>query len=259
MILTEKVREYMGEERAVATLLKLGLTVLQAKVYLALATSGPYTGRATASSTHIATNDVYRILHELQEKGLVEKIVTKPTMYKSVQINDGLSSLLESKKEEYIETKRQVKALSNAIGEIRKQDRAPQSDPQFIITSQIKTLIKMHEKLANASTNSIDFVLPIKTKQALYKYSEFIDPAIKRKVKIRAITIDKEKNQSSKNPLFEVRTVPDINQPIGMHIFDKQQVTLAMSEKATPSLWTNNAHIVILAQAYFEELWNNAK
>jgi sugar-specific transcriptional regulator TrmB len=249
----------VGEEKAVETLLKLGLTMLQAKVYLTLATSGPYTGRATANSTHISTNDVYRILHELQVKGLVEKIVNKPTMYKATQIEDGLAALLEDKKEEYIETKRQVRALSNAITEMRKQDGTLQCDPQLTITSEIKMLIKTHEKLANAAKQSIDFVLPVETKQELYDNPEYLNLAAKRNVKIREIIIGKGKNHTSNNPLFEVRTLPAIEQAIGMHIFDKQQVTLAMSEKATPSLWTNNAHIVKLSQVYFEELWNRAK
>jgi hypothetical protein len=46
----------------------------------------------------------------------------------------------------------------------------------------------------------------------------------------------------------------------GMHIFDEQQVTLAMSEKEPlPSLWTNNVHVVKLAEAHFENMWDNAQ
>ena len=254
----------MAEENAVKSLIKLGLTVSQAKVYLTLAKSGPCTGRATAGSTHIATNDVYRILSELHEIGLTEKIIAKPTKYKATQIDDSLLILLQRKKEEYIEAEEQVKALSDSLA-IKKQERTPQDDSQFIITSEIKSLFKMHEKLAQESKLSIDFVLPIKAKatELLDEAPQQIRDAVKRKVKIRGITMVNEghsekKHKGVKPALFEVRTIKDINPPFGMHIFDKKEITLAISEKPMPSLWTNNAHVVRLARAYFEEMWNNA-
>lgn len=248
----------MGENKAVETLLKLGLTVLQAKVYLALATSGPYTGRATATATNIATNDVYRVLCELQAKGLVEKIINKPTMYKATQINEGLAALLQNKKDEYIKTEKEVQILSQTIVAARKKAKAPQFNTQFTITSQFKMLIKMHENLAQTCSQSIDFITPV-TKQALYEYPEYLDLAVNKNVKVRAVTINQEKTEFPKNPFFEVRALPAFDQPIGMHIFDGKQLTIAITEEATPSLWTNNAHIVRIAKSYFEELWSKAK
>ena len=58
------------QEETVQTLVNLGLTVLQAKVYLSLAKSGVSTGRATAKAAKVASQDVYRVLIELQEKGI---------------------------------------------------------------------------------------------------------------------------------------------------------------------------------------------
>lgn len=63
----------------------------------------------------------------------------------------------------------------------------------------------------------------------------------------------------NQNPLFELRYLPETAAHFGMHIFDKQKVTLAISEKMMPSLWTNNPYVAKLAEAYFENMWNNAQ
>lgn len=251
----------MLEEKTIESLVKLGLTVSQAKVYLTLATSGPCTGKASANSTHIATNDVYRILNELLEKGLVEKVIAKPTRYKATQINDGLSILLEGKKEEYIEAEMQVKVLNELI-ELKNQEITHQEESQFIITSEVKNLMKMHDRLGQTSKQSIDFVLPLKATESLRDYPQYLERATKRKVKIRAIVIEndfKKRSQVTENRFFEVRTFKDIKQSFGMHIFDNQEVTMSISEKPMPSLWTNNAHIVRIARVYFEDMWNSAR
>lgn len=251
----------MGEERTVEALVNLGLTVSQAKIYLTLATTGPCTGRASASQTHIATNDVYRILNELHQKGLVEKVIAKPTVYKATQITDGLSILLQDKKDEYIQAEIQAKELSASI-EIKKQETAPQEEPQFVITSEAKMLIKMHERLGLASNQSIDFVLPINASKALRDYPQYLRNAVERKVKVRALVFEEDSEKKSTitiNPLFEVRTLKEMKTVFGMHLFDKKEVTMAISNKPMPSLWTNNPNMVMIAQVYFEDMWNSAR
>ena len=253
------------KEEAVQTLVNLGLTVLQAKVYLALAKLGTSTGRTTAKEAQVASQDVYRVLSELQEKGLAEKIIAKPTMYKATPIKVGLSILLQYKKEEYIETEKQAKIISNNFCENGNQKIL--HEYEFIITSEINLLFKMHEKLADTTKKSIDFVAPMKmSEKMLFHNCQYIKRTIKRGVKIRVIaqkvngeTIAENPKPLLKNPLFELRYLPETSIPFGMHIFDKQEVTLAVSEKPIPSLWTNNPHVVKLAEVYFEDMWNNAQ
>lgn len=96
-------------------------------------------------------------------------------------------------------------------------------------------LIKMHENLAQSCKHSIDFVTPV-TKQALYEYPEYFDLAVNKHVRIRAITVNQEKIEAPKNSNFEVRILSEFDQPIEVHIFDNKQLTIAMTEKATPSL-----------------------
>ncbi len=255
------------QEEPIHTLVNLELTVLQAKVYIALAKSGTSTGRTTAKAAKVAPQDVYRVLSELQEKGLVEKIITKPTMYKATPINLGLSMLLQNKKREYIETEKQVKKMSNNFCENKNQNILNENE-QFLITSEFTLLSKMHDKLADATKKSIDFVcLMGLSDKILFETFKYLKRATRRGIRIRVIspkvivdTIAENPKPFLKNSVFEHRYFNDKTVPFGMHIFDKQEVTLMVSEKKPmPSLSTKNVNVLKLAEVYFETAWDNAQ
>jgi sugar-specific transcriptional regulator TrmB len=257
------------QDEIVQTLVNLKLTVVQAKVYIALAKLGTSTAKPITKEAHVASQDVYRVLGELQEKGLVQKLIAKPAMYKATPINEGLPILLQNKKEEYTEIEKQVKKVAKDFQENLNQN-IEQEELQFSITSEWMLLSNMHEKMSDATEKRIAIILPGKiSERRLFRYSPSLKRAMRRGVKIRLITetndgeaITKNKNREplSKEPTFEQRYLPKNNIQFGMHIFDEQEVTLALSEKKPMlSLWTNNAHVAKLAGAYFENLWNTAQ
>ncbi len=255
-------------EESVQTLVNLGLSVLQAKVYIALAKLGMSTARTTAKTAQVASQDVYRVLVELQEKGLVEKMITKPTMYKATPINEGLSILLQNKKEDYVEAEKQAKMMSIIFCESSNQNIL-QENVQFTITSKWTILSRMHNRLADSTKKSIDFMCPKKMNDGmLFDNYPYVERAVRRGVKVRVITLNfngettttEDPKSLSKNPLFEHRYLPETSRLFGMHIFDKEEVTLAVSEtNPMPSLWTNNPHVIKLAEAYFENMRKNAQ
>ena len=216
-------------------------------------------------TANVASQDVYRLLSELQEKGLVEKIISKPTLYKATPPNEGLSILLQKKKEEYNEAKKQAKILSKDFHR-NGNPTVLKENVEFIITSEMEQLLKLHNRLADMTKNSIDFVCAANEK-ILYEYCEkYIKRAIKRGVKVRVIaqkekeeTIVGSPNALLKKPLFGLRYLSETAIPFGMHIFDNQEVILAVSQDPIPSLWTNSPHVVKLAEIYFENFWSRSQ
>lgn len=96
----------MVEDERVQTLMNLGLTLLQAKIYLALAQAGKTKIETISKASNIARQDIYRIMPTLQKLGLAEKIVTTPTMYKATPIKEGYYLLLQNKTQEYTELRK---------------------------------------------------------------------------------------------------------------------------------------------------------
>ncbi|MEM4733518.1 MAG: helix-turn-helix domain-containing protein, partial [Candidatus Bathyarchaeia archaeon] len=80
----------MYHKEDVQTITKLGLTTSQVKVYLSLLQQKKATAKTISNFSKIARQEVYRVLSDLYEKGLVEKIIAKPTEFKAVPIEDCL-------------------------------------------------------------------------------------------------------------------------------------------------------------------------
>ena len=165
-----------------------------------------------------------------------------------------------------LKQKNKQKKFSDSLTQNRNQSNQEEG-VQFTITSEFKLLIKTHEKLTASCKKSIDFIFPIKIgEKEVLRESDHIKAAIERGIKVRAMTerpIQDTTNSNSKptlkSPRFEHRFLPESVTPFGMHIFDNQEVTLAISSNPMPSLWTNNSHVVKLAQVYFENIWKDAE
>jgi len=66
----------MNGSREVQTLIDLGLTDLQARVYLSLYQKGPSEALTISKVTKVARSDVYRTMEGLQRIGLIEKEIS---------------------------------------------------------------------------------------------------------------------------------------------------------------------------------------
>jgi len=256
----------MVQDEHIQTLKGLGLTLLQAKTYLALATLGKADAKTISKASNLARQDIYRIMPTLQKIGLAEKIIAKPTMYKATPIKEGLSILLQIRKEETAELQKKTRKLLNNF---QKNNiiTTLQEDSQFIFVSARTKFVKRLEKATHVAQASIDFIGPWKSFKALLFYAlQDLKKAIKKSVKIRMITEKSETEESiskaaqalKKNLLFEVRYI-SAPAPIGMMIFDKKELNLSVSDKEWPSLWSNNPNIVKLATGYFDNMWNKAE
>lgn len=74
-------------------LTRLGLTINQAKVYLALVRSGVSNAKTISNVTKIARHDIYRVTRTLEELGFVERTITVPTKFTAIPIREGFSML----------------------------------------------------------------------------------------------------------------------------------------------------------------------
>jgi len=253
------------DEEYVKTLMGLGLTLLQAKTYLALTKFGIADVKTISKVSNVARQDVHRIMPELQKWGLVEKIIATPTRYKAIPLKSGLSTLLQQKVEENTELQEKTKVLiSNFEENFGSGTAIQEKELQFIITSERTLFHKRISDATDAAQTSKDAILTLEGCRAiLFHHYNHLKKALNRGVKIRMITektediqsIQKSTRDLTKNPLFQVKytCAPP---PVCMMIFDSKDVHLRMEKGAVPSFWSNNLNIVNLSMRYFDELWN---
>ena len=253
------------DERAcIQTLMSLGLTLLQARVYLSLTTLGKAAVKTNAKCSHVARSDIYRVMPALEKLGLAEKILTKTTMYEATPIEEGLSILIQNRKHDIAEVEMKTSLLLNSFHAYGLRD-FQEENFEVKVTSEFTLLRKMLERLIQSAQTSIDITIPWNWLQRLIDdlgvhYRE----AGERGVRLRVVSqsIGKESplrttQELAENVFTDVRYLSHFA-PFGMHIFDEKQVTLSMSRKdALPSLYSINPDVVEMAEAYFKNMWNH--
>jgi sugar-specific transcriptional regulator TrmB len=254
------------EDIQVETLKNVGLSQVQARVYLNLAKLGTANIKTIASTANVARQDTYRIMSSLEKMGLAERVIAQTTMFTATPIRQGLNRILENKKKEYLESQKQIERVFDHFYEKSNNTNEVQEEVKFTITSELNLLFDTHAKLSDNSSETIDTTLPLNLqKKTLFQHFKYIKRAVKRGINIRVIAQLSEPKTVSELPdllpieSFQLRHLPKSTNLFGMHIFDRKEMTLAVSEsKPLPSLWTNSPHVVQLANVYFQNLWTQA-
>lgn len=255
----------------VKILVNLGLTVVQAKTYLALARLGEADARSISRVSHVARQDVYRVMPTLEKLGLVEKGLATPTVYKAVPLSEGYYLLLQNETQKLAKLQRKITSLiksfceNNDNGKITLQTEGS----QFVITSSRKLLFKkLFDEAFTKVQRSLDLLLQWKcAKATVFHARSNFQKALKRGVRIRILTEKRNEDESAEkivqdlktNPLFEVRFVPKLDDAIT--IIDGEEFYLCLvnpSSDILPSLWSNNFQLVKITMAYFEDKWSKA-
>ena len=263
------------EEETTQILTRLGLTISQARLYLTLLKLKKATGRTISKHSKVARQEVYRILAELEEKSLVERIIATPTEFKAVPIENGLSFLIEGRRNEISETQKEANRLLLRLSLLPKsKENEPEilqeEEFEFILIPENKALLLRLKRALEAAQRSIDVICPKDTfLQVLFNLSDKFQKALERGVKIQCLLNDLLDANSwpatvqviAKNSLFKIRIMSESPKE-KFWIYDKKEVLVATCPRCgyiqSPALWTNATPLIELAQNYFNVLWNKA-
>jgi sugar-specific transcriptional regulator TrmB len=258
------------QERGELMLRELGLTFSQAKVYLALSKFGEScTAKMASDSCNVARQDVYRIIAELEQLGLIEKVIANPTRFKTTPIREALSLLLENRA---IKTSAlQIKAFQLAADFSEKyQDPIFEKD-QFILIPEKTAFARLASKAVEADGRSMNIITSWKgCVQLLSLLSEVWSNFFKKGINVRWLTEQSSNGSSTqgiapgiiRNHHFSIRVLP--NFPVTrLGVYDGVGAFIEVSSTSNgtqvPTLWTNNGIIVSFVAEYFEMKWKTAE
>ena len=88
----------MSNDENTDLLLSLGLSLNQAKVYLAILKLEKTPVGQIAKFSKVRREDVYRLLPALEKMGLIERLMGKPIEIRATPISDALSFLVSEEK-----------------------------------------------------------------------------------------------------------------------------------------------------------------
>jgi len=170
------------------TLIDLGLTGAQARIYLALLGTKTSSIREVAKNSGVARPDTYRAIAGLHELGLVEKLLTTPTRFMPLPPEDAIGILMLRKTHENIELNKRVNRLVKNI-EAKKKNAAPIEESQFVLIPKGETLALKTQKMIENAQETISIVGPrSRMRPFIATNLDLVKRALKRKIAVRAIT-----------------------------------------------------------------------
>ena len=254
-------------DEPVETLINLGLTMLQAKVYLSLAKLGISTGRATAKDAKVAPQDVYRVLAELQETGLVEKIIAKPNKYCAMPIDQGLEMLIKRRKNQTKKLERSVKTVSKLFHPALKETQKTE-EGDFVLIGKEEPLKNRAHRMLETANVSLDLMNEINDGMMGHDNLYTLETKLlNRGGKIRDILSKATPkfhltktfcSLQQRHPEFQTRYL-DFPAPAILIIKDGMEALVSTKAKTKtlmqPFLWTDNPILVRIIQQWYNQVW----
>lgn len=273
--LLRKDKEHLKSLQVIEdTLLGFGLSNNEIRVYIHLARSGVRKAREISDALSLHRTETYRILRDLEKRGLVSSILEKPLKFMATPFEETIDILIKTKKQKIKLLERQKKNLVNIWFSIPQQKIKPQSKEVFqILEGEEQINLKADELLEN-SKKEIYLLAPDLDLLRLYHsgFTDKLEKFSRKSLEIRLLTnyspksrfiVDKMKLIYVKYLSSNVEELPSfIISDQGQILFsikndnDVQDVGVRRKKGRISSLWTNYEAFVKALKMLFFELWN---
>ncbi len=251
-----------SNSETISVLTDLGLSVLQSKIYLILLTQESVSAKVVSSISKVSRPDVYRIITQLEELRLIERIVGRPAHYQAVPIEMCTSILMQNQVKKLSEIKNRIPQLIHTLNKSKNKEQMEPKGQIIVINKE--SFYKRSINMINNAKESIFLVLPIDT--AICPTAPFekgIDAALSRNVDCRMISDSKKESlrkhifMRTLNHNFQVRFVKN-KLKTALSIFDGKEVMIiikSLNAENFTAIWSNNENLIDLSQVYFNSLW----
>jgi sugar-specific transcriptional regulator TrmB len=238
----------------VQTLMDLGLSSAQAKIYFILAKFGPLTVTEVAKHVKTGTSSTYCTLLKLYELGIVEKRVLSKTKFEAFSADQTLKVLLQ---------KQEAKSESFPVTSIISQDGLKKSKG-FVVIPNRDQIVKQALRLVNKTRQSLEVVVSWSFfSEFVYEtFPEKFCPNVPKQCIIqqppesKSLELIKKFKIQSNTQLRFVQPSPKAM----LAIFDKKEALMIEKPELpdSPAFWTNNPAMLLMAQNYFDNLWKES-
>ena len=257
------------------TLARYGLIRNEIRVYLHLARSGERKASEIAEAISLHRTETYRILRDLEKKGLVYSAFEKPLKFTAVPLEKAIDSLIEAQKMKIRLLEKEKVGLVELWLSIPQQKVENSEKEIFQILEGGQQMILKANELLEKAKNEIQIFAPGEYLAQLY-HSDFTDN-LKRhsgKLKISLLTENSSKSRffieqmgwaahkyrmvdASNLPCFIIVDIKELL--IAIQKNDDEKDSADKKKSRTMALWTNYAAFVEILQMLFAKLGETGK
>jgi sugar-specific transcriptional regulator TrmB len=258
--------EILGDDvNHILTLIELGLTPNQAKLYLNLLSLGKATVSVLSKESGLARQEVYRIVQDLHNMGLIEKIIGNPTQFEAISIQDGTTVLLNQKMSKLEKTRVKVQNLVNEYCAVKQGSPTPEY--KFLLIPPKKLVNETRERMFKDAKKTVHLISTNRRmSQGITYFFDIWEQMLKRHLSVRVVIVGEESRFSGRDKLEILKHFSNFSciftsEPAaGLLVVDGEEAIVTLSPNvelgASPVLWTNHPEVVAIYKVYFETIWD---
>lgn len=254
-------------------IMEFGLTRNQAKVYVALLKLGVAPVIRISQLSNVRREEVYRVLGDLEKRGVVERIIGKPLKYKALPIDQALPGLLDQKRQEIEWTLSNLEAKKQNLIETTKtlQKEAVLEEKEQIgfvsITDGNHALQKIADMIKRTKE---ELLMALSIYDLKYGYLTHTDPLrhiIQKGATVKILTEIKETDALTLKILDEIMKLEGKievrhmnNLPSQITVIDNKEAIIGSfvfpPTNRHVSLWTDDLNFVKTVTHFFYDSWD---
>ena len=248
------------------TLHRLGLSKNEIKVYMSLARTGERKASEISEALSLHRTETYRILRDLEKKGLISSVFEKPLKFIATPFEKALDTLIETKKMKISLLEKRKSNLVDIWLSLPKPEAENERKEVFQVLEGEEQISLKADEILNGAERTI-FVFASEHDIPNFYHSGLLDKLekiSKKNLDVQLLTnyspkscffLEKIKLKKAKYSLSDVEELPTFI------LTDDNQLVLLIrknnGKKRIAALWTNYDAFVRALKTLFLELWNN--
>jgi sugar-specific transcriptional regulator TrmB len=249
---------------------KMGLTRPEAVVYTALACVGPSRAKDLHAVARHSREETYRILKDLESKGLVEASLEKPAIFTAVDPDTTIDVLISRIKKETQERTKNANELGIWLRDIRGaavEEESPHQGHHVKLlhghqaTKTGNTMIRSCRISCMVATTAL-WLSKMDEVGNLEQLVSASENGVKVKI-VTEVTPENIKYARTYRGRFEIRHHPGVNRMVRLMLCDNSAVIFALSGnnedvEGLLSLYSDSTPIIEGFNLIFDKLWADA-
>jgi sugar-specific transcriptional regulator TrmB len=268
----------LGEEQISNTLKDFGLTEKEILIYIFLAKHGLLKGGDVSKYTKTNKAEVYRVLRNLQNKGLIESTLQSPTRYAAVSLEKIIDRQIKAKQDEAAKIEKAREELMNYWSALSHTEIEP-FPQKFVVIEGKKRVFSKISQMIRETNHQFSIISSFRNLMQAYEhglFDSFLDRTKKSDVTARLLTELPQDNLGTAKKLFHELNITGVEfqvrfPELGLRLFprivirDNEESALFISpngfngvEQDYACIWTNSKEIAQAFEIVFEDLWKNS-
>lgn len=248
------------------TLHRLGLSKNEIRVYIYIARTGEHKASEISEALSLHRTETYRILRDLEKKGLISSVFEKPLKFIATPFEKALDVLIETKKMKISLLEKRKESLVDLWLSLPKQEAENERKEVFqILEGEEQISLKVDEILSNANKEILIYASEHDIPR--FYHSGFLDKLekiSKENINVQLLTnyspkscffIEKIKVKKAKYSLLAVDELPTFIITNDEHLL--LLIRKNNGKKKVAALWTNYEAFIKALKMLFLELWKN--